>query len=100
MKAFPIAAAAILASTFSANAMHWVTANQSCSAVCEATPVRTGIWKNNSNLVFFVCKANVNNTGDRPGYNLAAAYGDKKCVVPYNGKELAVSPFECLCKDN
>jgi hypothetical protein len=104
MKVFAIAAAAILASTFSANALHWVTGgNASCAATCGAPlggGAQTGIWKGDSNLVFYICRSNTNNEGGRPGYNLAAAYGDKVCVVPYGGKELPQSTYECLCKEN
>jgi hypothetical protein len=103
MKAFAIAAAAILASTFSANAEHWVTGgNGSCAATCQAPlggGVQTGIWKNDGNLVFYICRSNANNEGPRPGYNLAAAYGDKVCVVPWGGKEVPLSTYDCLCDD-
>jgi|SRR3984957_10335169 hypothetical protein len=103
MKAFAIAAAAILASTFSANAMHWVNGgNGSCETSCGPQAgggVQTGLWKKDSYLVFYICKSNVNKQGDRPGYNLNAAYGDKVCVVPYDGKESPQSTYECLCKE-
>jgi hypothetical protein len=103
MKVFAIAAAAILASTFSANALHWVTGNTSCASICAAPlggGAQTGIWKNDPDLVFYICRSNTNNEGARPGYNLNAAYGYTKCVVPYGGKEIPESTYECLCKDN
>lgn len=96
-----IATAAIIASTFSAHALRWVAGDGgSCATACERNggASQTDIWKGDPAHAFYVCKANVSNEGDRAGYNMSAAYGPTKCVVPYGGKEDPQSNYECLCK--
>lgn len=74
-------------------------AGQYCDQVCTdyGRAVTTGPWKGNNRQSFYVCRANVNGEGRRPGYNLDGAYGRTKCVVPHGGKEVAVDTYDCLC---
>lgn len=104
MKIYPVAIVtmAILAPTLSAHAEDWqVGSGASCSIACQnhGGPVSTGLYKGAAANPFYVCESNINHEGLRPGYNLNAAYGANKCVVPYGGKEDPVDNYNCLCNN-
>jgi hypothetical protein len=95
---FILATVALTGTAMSDPGWHGAT-SKGCDRICIdfGRTVDAGNWKGNSRHIFFVCRADVNNEGKRPGYNMDAAYGLDKCVVPHGGKEVAVTTFECLC---
>ena len=69
---------------------------------CEATwrtegmrAVRSGRYVNGN--PFSVCRADQNGEGMRPGYNLAPDWS-RVCVVPWGGKEVSSTRYDCLCE--
>lgn len=63
---------------------------QSCWNVCTAqnmSPVGSGTYRNGN--VFYVCSANAQGEGPRPGFNLEPNWANA-CWVGWGGKELAV----------
>jgi hypothetical protein len=105
MKIFPAAfvMTAVFASTLSAYAEDWQDGSgASCSLACKdhGGAFSSGLYKGAVANPFYVCRSNANNEGSRAGYNLNAAYGEKKCVVPYGGKEVPQGSYECLCSDD
>lgn len=82
-----------------AQAATWVEGNgQSCLQACQTsgmTPIATGTYQNGQHM--FICAANANNEGLRPGYNLKPHWANA-CVVGWGGKEIFVKPYKCMCK--
>jgi hypothetical protein len=82
----------------SAHALKWVpAAGQSCVRVCvsaDSSPVVSGIYKNGN--PFYVCRGNAQDEGERAGYNVEPSWSNA-CTVGWGGKELPVTPYECLC---
>ncbi|MBB6309237.1 hypothetical protein [Xanthobacter tagetidis] len=94
-----LAALPLLGGAASADVV-WHPANgQSCRDVCgmkKMEPVSTGAWKNSQNL-FYVCAANQNGEGWRPGFNLTPSWANV-CMVPYGKQEVRASSYSCACQ--
>jgi hypothetical protein len=77
----------------------WVDASgKSCNEACKSTslfPVEGGNYVP-ENSKFYVCAANTEGEGFRPGYNWATS-ANSACVVGYGGKEIYEAAFKCLC---
>lgn len=77
--------------------------NSSCDVVCRShnsSAMISGDFITNgasSGKKFTICKANVENQGTRPGYNLEPSWANS-CFVPFGGKETPVSNYECMCR--
>jgi hypothetical protein len=104
MKIFPavFVTMAIFASTLSAYAEDWRDGTgASCSVACKdhGGAFSSGIYNGSTVHPFYVCRSDANGEGPRPGYNLNAAYGDTKCVVPWSGKETPQGTYDCLCSN-
>lgn len=103
MKIFPAALVtmAVFASTVSAHADDWRDGSgASCSVACKdhGGAFSSGIYNGSTVHPFYVCSSDAGD-GARAGYNLNAAYGDKKCVIAFNGKERPQGTYQCLCSD-
>lgn len=83
----------------------WIPAEgRTCSDACaedvryDATlkAIQSGIWSENGQP-FYVCAANPENEGFRPGYNLPSDDWADRCVVGYGNDEVTEATYDCLC---
>jgi hypothetical protein len=91
--------ATLLPALSQARSTVWIPSrNERCEATCRAEdmrPVRSGRYMNGN--PFSICRADQNGEGMRPGYNLAPDWS-RVCVVPWGGKEVSSTRYDCLCE--
>ena len=82
-----------------AQSVRWVPGNgMTCDQACgnaNRSPVVSGIYVNGS--PFFVCRANADNAGLRPGWNLPPDYATT-CSVASSNQEQRIPQYDCLCE--
>lgn len=79
-------------------AAQWVDGKgASCRTACSAigaNAMASGVFKNGQ--PYYICAANANGEGMRPGYNLEPEWSNA-CVVGWGGKEEKIPGYACLC---
>lgn len=95
-----LALIALLSAPLGVVAGSWIIGSgQSCKSACAAhngmQAVTSGMFKNGR--YFYVCSANAEREGPRPGYNLEPHWS-KVCTVSWQGKEKAFPIYKCLCQ--
>jgi hypothetical protein len=83
-----------------ASAGQWVkTNNTECDIVCDkkgSAVVNSGTMLP-SGQPYMVCAAEVKGSGLRGGYQVRPKWSNA-CWVAYGGKEMAITPYQCLCQ--
>ena len=81
------------------HSMMWIAGNKRlCQSVCiqaKSVAVTSGVHKP-TGRPFYVCRAEIENEGKRPGYNLDPYWADR-CVSGHGGKERFLRSYDCLC---
>ena len=80
--------------------VRWLPGNaQSCAAACAAAggylPIVAGTYSGDGGR-FYVCRANADDQGLKPGWNIAPKY-PTVCSVASSGREQHLTPYDCLC---
>ena len=83
-----------------AHALDWVPGGgRFCAVICKEkglSPVVSGIYRNNANYPFYVCRADSHGEGMRAGYNLEPDHAET-CTVEWGHKDDKYPVYDCLC---